>query len=193
MQDNNQSSRRKFIQQTALAGAGLMLSSPLQFFSQSNQPIGSGSNIKSKGYAGKDEHGALTAWNFERRPVGDNDILIEIKYSGICHSDIHTIRGHWGKQQYPQVPGHEIAGIVTAIGKNVRQFKVGDKAGVGCMVNSCMKCESCKKGQEHHCETTGMVGTYGTPEPSSPTGITQGGYANNIVVTEHFAIKIPKI
>ena len=192
MQDNNQSSRRKFIQQTTLAGAGLMLSSPLQFFSQSNQPIGSGSNIKSKGYAGKDKQGALTAWNFERRPVGDNDILIEIKYSGICHSDIHTIRGHWGKQQYPQVPGHEIAGIVTAVGKNVRQFKVGDKAGVGCMVNSCMKCESCKKGEEHHCETTGMVGTYGTPEPSSPTGITQGGYANNIVVTEHFAIKIPK-
>ncbi|WP_350340124.1 alcohol dehydrogenase catalytic domain-containing protein [Paraflavitalea speifideaquila] len=76
-----------------------------------------GSNIKSKGYAGKDEHGKLTVWNFERRPVGDNDILIEIKYSGICHSDIHTIKGHWGKQQYPQVPGHEIAGIVAAVGK----------------------------------------------------------------------------
>jgi uncharacterized zinc-type alcohol dehydrogenase-like protein len=134
----------------------------------------------------------VTAWNFERRPVGDNDILIEIKYSGICHSDIHTIKGHWGKQQYPQVPGHEIAGIVTAVGKNVKKFKVGDKAGVGCMVNSCMKCESCKKGQEHHCETTGNVGTYGAPEASSPTGITQGGYSNNIVVTEHFAIKIPK-
>ena len=149
-------------------------------------------NIKSRGYAGKDEHGKITAWSFERRQVGDNDVLIEIKYSGICHSDIHTIKGHWGKQTYPQVPGHEIAGIVTAIGKNVTKFKVGDKAGVGCMVNSCMQCQSCKKGQEHHCETTGMVGTYGTPEPSSPTGITQGGYSNNIVVTEHFAIKIPK-
>jgi alcohol dehydrogenase (NADP+) len=192
MEDSKQSSRRKFIQQTAMAGAGLMLTSPLQVFSQSNQPIDMGSNIKSKGYAGKDEHGKLTAWNFERRPVGDNDILIEIKYSGICHSDIHTIKGHWGKQQYPQVPGHEIAGIVTTVGKNVSKFKVGDKAGVGCMVNSCMHCESCKNGQEHHCGTTGMVGTYGTPEPSSPTGITQGGYSNNIVVTEHFAIKIPK-
>lgn len=148
-------------------------------------------NTKSKGYAGKDENGKLNLWNFERRPVGDNDILIEIKYSGICHSDIHTIRGHWGKQQYPQVPGHEIAGIVTAVGKNVSKFKVGDKAGVGCMVNSCMQCESCKSGEEHHCETTGMVGTYGSPEKSSPSGITQGGYANNIVVTEHFAIKIP--
>jgi alcohol dehydrogenase (NADP+) len=192
MEDNTQSSRRKFIQQTTLAGAGLMLANPLQVFSRANEPIGRGSNIKSKGYAGKDEHGKLTAWNFERRPVGDNDILIEIKYSGICHSDIHTIKGHWGKQQYPQVPGHEIAGIVTVVGKNVSKFKVGDKAGVGCMVNSCMKCDSCKKGQEHYCETTGMVGTYGAPEASSPTGITQGGYSNNLVVTEHFAIKIPK-
>lgn len=148
-------------------------------------------NIKSKGYAGRDAHGKMAPWNFERRAVGDNDVLIEIKYSGICHSDIHTIRGHWGPQQYPQVPGHEIAGIVAAVGKSVSKFKVGDRAGVGCMVNSCMQCDSCKKGDEHHCETTGMVGTYGTPEESSPTGITQGGYANNIVVRDQFAIKIP--
>lgn len=147
--------------------------------------------IHSKGYAGNSEQGKLVSWSFERRALGDNDILIDIKFSGICHSDIHTLKGHWGKQQYPQVPGHEIAGIVSAIGKNVAGFKVGDKAGVGCMVNSCMKCESCKKGEEQHCETTGMVGTYGTPENSSPTGITQGGYATHIVVTEHFAIKIP--
>lgn len=149
------------------------------------------SNIQSKGFAGKDEKGKLALWNFERRPIGDNDLLIEIKFSGICHSDIHTIKDHWTKQQYPQVPGHEIAGIVTAVGKSVTKFKVGDRAGVGCMVNSCMKCESCKSGEENHCETTGMVGTYGSPEKSSPTGITQGGYANNIVVAEHFAIKIP--
>ncbi|MBC7587304.1 MAG: NAD(P)-dependent alcohol dehydrogenase, partial [Chitinophagaceae bacterium] len=111
--------------------------------------------------------------------------------SGICHSDIHTIKGHWGKQQYPQVPGHEIAGVVSEVGKNVTKFKIGDKAGEGCMVNSCMKCDSCKNGEEQHCETTGMVGTYGTPEKTSPSGITQGGYSTNIVVTEHFAIKIP--
>lgn len=190
MQDK-QPSRRKFLQQTTLAGAGLMLAAPLHIFSQTEQSESMNQNIKSKGYTGKDENGKLELWNFERRPVGDNDILIEIKYSGICHSDIHTIKGHWGKQQYPQVPGHEIAGIVTAIGKNVTKFKVGDKAGVGCMVNSCMQCDSCKNGEEHHCETTGMTGTYGAPEKSSPTGITQGGYANNIVVTEHFAIKIP--
>ncbi|WP_373549743.1 NAD(P)-dependent alcohol dehydrogenase [Haliscomenobacter sp.] len=183
--------RRKFIQQAAIAGAGIMLANPLQILTQTNNYKKMSKNTKSKGYAGKDETGKLDLWNFERRPVGDNDILIDIKYSGICHSDIHTIRGHWGKQQYPQVPGHEIAGIVTAIGKNVSKFKVGDKAGVGCMVNSCMQCESCKSGEEHHCETTGMIGTYGSPEKSSPSGITQGGYADNIVVTEHFAIKIP--
>ena len=147
MEDNHQSSRRKFIQQSVVAGGGFMLTNPLQVFSQTYQPLRMSNNIKSKGYAGKDEQGRLIAWDFDRRPIGDNDVLIEIKYSGICHSDIHTIRGHWGKQQYPQVPGHEIAGIITAIGKNVTKFKVGDKAGVGCMVNSCMQCESCKKGE----------------------------------------------
>lgn len=192
MQDKNHHSRRKFIQQTSIVGAGVLLANPLQLFSQTNNLHKMSKNIKSKGYAGKDEQGKLVSWNFERRPVGDNDIMIDVKFCGICHSDIHTIKGHWGKQQYPQVPGHEIAGIVSAVGKNVTKFKVGDQAGVGCMVNSCMKCESCKNGEEQHCETTGMVGTYGTPEKSSPTGITQGGYSTNIVVIEHFAIKIPK-
>ena len=191
MQDKHQQSRRKFIQQASLAGAGVLLANSMQLFSQTNKKYNMSKNINSKGYAGKDEQGKLVSWNFERRPVGDNDILIDIKFSGICHSDIHTIKGHWGKQQYPQVPGHEIAGVVSAVGKNVTKFKIGDKAGVGCMVNSCMKCDSCKNGEEQHCETTGMVGTYGAPEKSSPTGITQGGYSNNIVVTEHFAIKIP--
>lgn len=190
-EQNGNRSRRKFIQQTTLAGTGMILARPLQLFSQTDKLKNMNELIKSKGYAGNNTEGKLGLWNFERRAVGDHDILIEIKYSGICHSDIHTIKGHWGPQQYPQVPGHEIAGIVTAVGKGVTKFKIGDKAGVGCMVNSCMKCESCKKGEEHHCETTGLVGTYGTPEKSSPTGITQGGYANNIVVTEHFAIKIP--
>jgi uncharacterized zinc-type alcohol dehydrogenase-like protein len=184
--------RREFMKRTFLATAGLLFGNYVQLFSQTNKLKIMSKNISSKGFAGKDEKGALVAWNFERRPIGDNDILIDIKFSGICHSDIHTIKGHWGKQQYPQVPGHEIAGVVAAVGKNVTQFKIGDQAGVGCMVNSCMKCESCKNGEEQHCETTGMVGTYGTPEASSPTGITQGGYANNIVVAEHFAIKIPE-
>jgi alcohol dehydrogenase (NADP+) len=188
---DNKKGRRVFIQQTALMGAGFILANPVNLISQNKNTEAMSTNIKSKGYAGRDVHGKLEPWSFERRQVGDNDILIDIKFSGICHSDIHTIKGHWGKQIYPQVPGHEIAGIVTAVGKNVTKFKVGDKAGVGCMVSSCMQCESCKNGEEQHCETTGMVGTYGAPEKSSPTGITQGGYANNIVVIEHFAIKIP--
>lgn len=190
-ENTNSTSRRKFIQQSGMLGAGVLLAGTSQLFAETNKSINMSNNIKSKGYAGKDEHGKLVRWEFERRPVGDNDILIDIKYSSICHSDIHTIRGHWGKQPYPQVPGHEIAGIVSAVGKNVTKFKVGDKAGVGCMVDSCMECESCKKGEEHHCETTGFTGTYGIPEKSSPTGITQGGYSNNIVVRDHFAIKIP--
>ncbi|WP_338791891.1 NAD(P)-dependent alcohol dehydrogenase [Bernardetia sp. MNP-M8] len=190
---NTNKSRREFIQKVSLAATGIVLTNPIQIFSQTNQKQSIMSkNIASKGYAGKDEKRTLVSWNFERRAVGENDILIDIKFSGICHSDIHTIKGHWGTQKYPQVPGHEIAGIVAAVGKNVTKFKVGDKAGVGCMVNSCMKCDSCKNGEEHHCETTGMTGTYGSPEKTSPTGITQGGYSNNIVVTEHFAIKIPE-
>lgn len=190
MSKNNNNSRRKFIQKAGIAGAGLVFAGPLKTFAETDNRTFMVNNIKSKGYAGKDVAGKIVPWNFERRSVGDNDILIDIKYSGICHSDIHTIKGHWGPQKYPQVPGHEIAGIVTAVGKNVTKFKVGEQAGVGCMVNSCMQCESCKSGEEHHCEV-GMTGTYGSPEKSSPTGITQGGYANNIVVTEHFAIKIP--
>lgn len=192
LQNINNQSRRKFIEKSSTVIAGVLLANSLQLFSQTNKLNSMSKNTESKGYAGKDEQGKLVSWNFERRQVGDNDILIDIKFSGICHSDIHTIKGHWGKQQYPQVPGHEIAGLVSAVGKNVTKFKIGDKAGVGCMVNSCMKCKKCINGEEQHCETTGMVGTYGSPEKSSPTGITQGGYSNNIVVTEHFAIKIPE-
>ena len=189
--NNNQPSRREFIHQAALAGAGVMLASPLPLFSQANNPNILSSNIKSKGYAANDKSGKLTFWEFDRRPLGDSDILIEIRYSGICHSDIHQERNHWAPQQYPQVPGHEIAGIVTAVGKNVTKFKVGDKAGVGCMVDSCKECESCNHGEEHHCDKNATVFTYGSTDKTSPSGITQGGYANNLVVKEHFAVKIP--
>lgn len=148
-------------------------------------------NIKSKGYAAKDSSGKLTPWEFERRPVGDNDILIDIKFASICHSDIHQMKGDWGPQQYPQVPGHEIAGIVSAVGKNVTKFKVGDRAGVGCMVNSCLTCESCNHGEEQYCDNGQTIFTYGFPDKTSPSGISQGGYSNNIVVHNHFAVHIP--
>jgi alcohol dehydrogenase (NADP+)/uncharacterized zinc-type alcohol dehydrogenase-like protein len=182
-------SRRAFIQQSALLGAGALLT-PAAMVGGSD-PVRPLANVPAKGYAARDKSGKLSPWTFERRAVGDNDVLIEVKYSGICHSDIHQLRGDWGPQPYPQVPGHEIAGIVAAVGKNVTKFKVGDQAGVGCMVDSCMNCESCTHGQEQHCDNGATLFTYGNPDKTSPTGITQGGYATNIVVREHFAIKIP--
>jgi len=190
-------SRRKFLQQTGLAGAGLALAAPLKLFANTNETTTNQimydmtKNIKTRGYAAKDNSGKLSPWEFERRAVGDNDILIDIKYASICHSDIHQMKGDWGKQPYPQVPGHEIAGIVAAVGKNVTKFKVGDRAGVGCMVDSCMTCESCTHGEEHFCDHGATVNTYGSPDKTSPSGITQGGYATNIVVRDHFAVHIP--
>lgn len=142
-----------------MLGAGLLLTRETNLLANDSK-----NNVMAttptKGYAASDTAAFMRPWSFERRAVGDNDVLIDIKYCGICHSDIHQMKGHWGPQQYPQVPGHEIAGIVTAVGKNVTKFKVGDQAGVGCMVDSCLQCESCKKGEEHHCEK-GFQGTYG--------------------------------
>lgn len=189
--DKTGHSRRKFILQTAIAGAGLSLAGSPRLFAQTKSALATGKNIKSKGYAAKDVSGKLSLWEFERRPVGDNDILIDIKFASICHSDIHQMKGDWGPQQYPQVPGHEIAGIVVAVGKNVTKFKVGDRAGVGCMVDSCMQCESCKHGEEQFCDNGKTLFTYGNPDKTAPSGITQGGYSNNIVVRDHFAIHIP--
>ncbi len=187
-------SRREFIQQSAALGAGIVLAGPgaQRLFAQENQRPNPSQRVASKGYAARDTSGKLNPWSSERRPVGEEDILIEIKFCGICHSDIHQLRGEWGPQKYPQVPGHEIAGVVAAVGKNVTKFKIGDHAGVGCMVDSCGTCESCKHGEEQHCDTGGTLFTYGYPDKTSPTGITQGGYANNIVVKERFAIPLPK-
>ncbi|MDO4904475.1 MAG: NAD(P)-dependent alcohol dehydrogenase [Lautropia sp.] len=150
-----------------------------------------GALIESRGYAAMDDSGHLQPWRFRRRPLGDDDILIDIKYASICHSDIHQMKGDWGKQPYPQVPGHEIVGIVGAVGANVTKFKVGDRAGVGCMVDSCMQCDSCRSGFEQFCDNGATVFTYGAPEQREPSGITQGGYSTNIVVRDHFAVHIP--
>ena len=197
MEKNNDSqqmdnSRRKFIQQSAMLSTGIMLAGTSQLFTENKKINTMDKNILSKGYAARDNSGKISPWSFERRAVGENDILIDIKFCGICHSDIHQMKGDWGEQQYPQVPGHEIAGVVIGVGKNVTKFKVGDHAGVGCMVDSCGTCESCKHGEEQHCDNNATLFTYGYPDKTSPTGITQGGYANNIVVKESFAIKIPK-
>ncbi len=179
--------RREFIETSTIAGASLMLGNTPNA-SAAETPANQ--NIPSRGYAATDESGILTPWEFERRPVGDNDVLIDIKFASICHSDIHQMKGHWGPQQYPQVPGHEIVGVVAAVGKNVIKFKVGDRAGVGCMVDTCLECEDCKGQGEQYCPETTF--TYGYPEESSPTGISQGGYSNNIVVRDYFAVHIPE-
>ncbi|MBB1087294.1 NAD(P)-dependent alcohol dehydrogenase [Lysobacter sp. SG-8] len=185
MSDIHDSSRREFISTSALAGGSLLLGGSMNLFAATR----SAENIKSRGYAAIDTSGALVPWDFERRPVGDDDVLIDIKYASICHSDIHQMKGHWGPQKYPQVPGHEIVGVVAAIGRNVTRFKVGDRAGVGCMVDSDPSCPSYRDGEEQYCAST--VFTYGYPQPSSPTGISQGGYSTNIVVNEHFVVHIP--
>lgn len=185
MSNDKDLTRREFLERSALAGGSLLLTSSMNLFAGTNPAT----NIKSRGYAAIDTSGKLVPWEFERRSVGDDDLLIEIKYASICHSDIHQMKGHWGPQQYPQVPGHEIVGVVAAVGKNVTRFKIGDRAGVGCMVDSNPECESFKQREEQYCPDT--VFTYGYPEESSPTGISQGGYSTNIVVKEHFAVHIP--
>ena len=186
-------SRREFIQNSALVGSGLMMAggaSPLFAAGSKYGPEVHTQNVPSRGYAAFDTSGVLKPWKFERRPVGDNDVLIDVKFASICHSDIHQLKGHWGPQQYPQVPGHEIVGIVAAVGKNVTKFKVGDRAGVGCMVDGCKNGTCCEEHGEQYCPDT--VFTYGYPQESSPTGISQGGYSSNIVVNDHFAVHIPE-
>ncbi len=176
--------RREFIKNSAIIGADLVFFEPTNILAKEKGFIMS-NTIKTKGYAAFDESGVIKPWEFERRAVGDDDILIEIKAASICHSDIHQEKGHWGPQQYPQVPGHEIAGVVTQVGKNVTKFKVGDRAGVGCMVDGCTTCEN----EEQYQSDT--LFTYGYPDKREPSGITQGGYSTHIVVRDHFAVHLP--
>jgi len=135
--------------------------------------------------------GKFQPTTIDRRELGPKDVLIDIKYAGICHSDIHTAREEWGQIEYPLVPGHEIAGVVAAVGSEVTKHKVGDHVGVGCMVNSCGECENCKQGLEQYC-LNGMVGTYGEIDTYGNGERTQGGYSTHIVVTEKFVLSIPE-
>lgn len=144
--------------------------------------------IKTKSYAGYDATSPLKFHAFERREVGDHDVHIEIQYCGICHSDIHTVRNEWPGTNYPCVPGHEIVGVVKDIGKKVKKHKPGDIVGVGCMVNSCGECESCKKDLEQFCQN-GCVLTYDRKDADGT--LTKGGYSDHIVVNEKFVLKVP--
>ncbi|MGW0393259.1 NAD(P)-dependent alcohol dehydrogenase [Streptomyces sp. NPDC003042] len=123
-----------------------------------------------------------------RRPVGEHDVLIDIKYAGICHSDIHQARDGWGGGIFPMVPGHEIAGVVTEVGPSVTKFAVGDRVGVGCFVDSCRRCAYCLSGQEQFC-VKGMTGTYNALDKNGEP--TYGGYSSHVVVDENYTVRIP--
>ncbi|MDN5717252.1 MAG: NAD(P)-dependent alcohol dehydrogenase [Janibacter sp.] len=141
-----------------------------------------------KAWAATSATAPLSATTIERRDVGDNDILIDIAFAGICHSDIHTARSEWGEAPYPLVVGHEIAGIVSEVGSAVTKHQVGDRVGVGCLVNSCGECDACTAGKQQYCPKA--IGTYNATDRDGT--ITQGGYSTQIVVTEDFALKIPE-
>lgn len=142
-----------------------------------------------RGYAATDASKPLTPFTFERREPRDDDVVIDIKYCGVCHSDIHQARNEWGNSVFPMVPGHEIVGIVTAVGSKVTKFKVGDRAGVGCFVDSCTTCATRDLDLEHY--MPGLVVTYNGVEADGKTA-TQGGYSDSIVVKEGYVLSIPE-
>ena len=131
----------------------------------------------------------LVEMHIDRRALMPKDIEIEILYCGVCHSDLHTARNDWGFTSYPAIPGHEIVGKITNIGSDVTKFKVGDLAGVGCLVDSCQTCDSCKKDLEQYC-LNGSTGTYNSPDKHLG-GMTYGGYSEKVVVDEKFVLKVP--
>ena len=147
--------------------------------------------IKTAAYAGFSAAAPLGPHTIERRDPGPTDVQIEILFCGVCHSDLHTVRGEWGTPTYPCVPGHEIVGRVTAVGKNVTDFKPGDHAAVGCMVDSCRNCRSCNEGLEQYCDNRKVTWTYDSLD-SRTGGVTYGGYSSTIVVDEHFVVPIPQ-
>ncbi|MHB1008423.1 MAG: NAD(P)-dependent alcohol dehydrogenase [Propionibacteriaceae bacterium] len=140
-------------------------------------------------YAAPSATEPLVPTTIQRRDVGPKDVLVKIRYAGICHSDIHTVRGDWGPVQYPLTVGHEIVGEVVEVGDEVTKHAVGDRVGVGCMVNSCRECDSCRAGEEQYC-TGGNVGTYASVDRDGT--ITQGGYSTHIVVDEDFVVHVPE-
>jgi len=149
--------------------------------------------IAARAFAATAADQPLSPYSFDRRDPGPDDVAIEIKYCGVCHSDLHIVQNDLGGTRYPIVPGHEIAGVVTAVGANVSRFKEGDRVGVGCMVDSCRTCVSCQAGEEQYC-VPGMTQTYGSPDPKgADVGqiVTQGGYSDRITVDQNYVLSIP--
>jgi len=146
--------------------------------------------MKTYGYAAFDTTSPLAPYAFERRALRGNDVAMEILYCGVCHSDLHTARNDWGWSYYPIVPGHEIVGRVIAVGADVSRYQVGDHVAVGCMVDSCMECDQCHRGEEQLCRQ-GMVGTYAGADRISGAP-TQGGYSKHLVVREEFCLRMPE-
>lgn len=144
--------------------------------------------LRTYGFAARHPGDKLAQFDFERRQPGAQDVLIDIKYCGICHSDIHQARDEWGGSSFPMVPGHEIAGIVSGVGDGVTKFDVGDHVGVGCFVDSCGECDSCKRGLEQFCLEHTAFTYNGTERDGSPT---YGGYSDRIVVNENYVLRIP--
>ena len=140
------------------------------------------------GYAARSATTPLAPFSFERRDPRPDDVMLEVLYCGVCHSDLHNARNDWGHSSYPVVPGHEIIGRVTAVGSEVTRFKVGDAVGVGCMVDSCFGCDPCDSGEEQYCPH--CVYTYGHVDPKDGR-VTYGGYSERMVVTERFVLKVP--
>lgn len=145
--------------------------------------------MKARGLAALTPKAPLTSFEFERRDLGAHDVALDIAYAGICHSDIHQVREEWGPAIFPMVPGHEIAGTVSAIGSSVTRFKVGDLIGVGVFIDSCRTCASCIAGLQQYCQE-GMTGTYNSIERDGRT-VAFGGYSNLFVINEDYAVHIP--
>ncbi|MGV0814060.1 NAD(P)-dependent alcohol dehydrogenase [Mycolicibacterium boenickei] len=140
-------------------------------------------------YAANSATEPLAKTTITRREVGPHDVAFDIHFAGICHSDIHTVKAEWGTPNYPVVAGHEIAGVVTAVGSEVTKYKVGDHVGVGCFVDSCRECDNCKAGLQQYCTGGGMIGTYNSTERDGTP--TYGGYSGAIVVDENYVLRIP--
>jgi uncharacterized zinc-type alcohol dehydrogenase-like protein len=199
-EDNNKKGigRRGFLTSSALSTAGLVAGSTFlsqftdaQTAKKSNTTMNNKNGedtFPTKGMAAYSPEGPLKMMDFERRALGPKDVAIKLYYCGVCHSDIHTIREDWGKVQFPQIVGHELAGEVVNVGSSVSKFVVGALVGVGTMVNSCRHCSECQSGHENYC-LNGNTQTYASKDRDG--SITQGGYSTFVVVDEDFVINIP--